>query len=144
MTSPEICAEKALVQLERLNDRVEALNATMSEMAKDTKRIAVIEERHLATAAAVERAFVEIGKIQTSAAEQAERNEVAHHGYDKWIWISTGAMLTISVVWTIFGVYLADAVKDTVKGVAEMRMHIVMDKVVAPDDVRSIHRTEAK
>lgn len=111
---------RIVAQLEMLNKQIDTMNVTMHEMVQDTKKIAVLEERHASFAAAIERAFISIKRVEADVEAAAVENAKAHKSYDRWINIMTGVVLTVSVLWTVFGVVVSDAVRENMRVVARI------------------------
>lgn len=115
---------KIVAQLEMLNKQIDTMNVTMHEMVQDMKKIAVLEERHTSSAAAIERAFASIKKTEDALALAMEMNAKAHKGYDRWINIMTGVIFAVSILWTVFGVFISDTVRENIRAVTKMEMHM--------------------
>ena len=115
------------ILMERLNqmaDNIAHMRLAVDEMRSEVAQIGILEEKHSTATASIERAFAEIKRLDLALLDHAKDDGREHSKFNKAIWFSTGFALAVSVLWTIFGVYLADSLKDTVKGVAEMRYHM--------------------
>ena len=129
-------------QLEALNQNVMMMRLSITEMAEDTRKIALLEERNVTQGQAIERAFGEIKVLQTKHDNHEKEATAKRTQYDRVINILVGAGMAICVLWTVFGLFIAGEMKDSVATLSEMRVHIQTDKLTDPEQVRLIIREE--
>ena len=108
-----------------VNDALSRLETKIDLMAIQLSKVSILEERHVTQGGAVDRAFVAIGKIETKQGS-----------HDRFIWMTTGGAIAVSVMWTLFGGWLLSQTTSTMQAVAEMKVHIATDKVTTREDVQ--------
>lgn len=125
------------VEIRNMAENISHMRASIDNMAREFNRLSVLEERHESQSQAMERAFSEIvavsKKLETYEANVGKKNEY----YDRWVNRLIGASMAIVVVWTVFGVWVSNTVKEVALAVEQMKFHIATDKVLSPDDVRN-------
>lgn len=128
------------VEIRNMADNVAHMRNSIDGMTAELKKISVLEEKHAHQSQSLGRAFVDIEKLESDLLEHKAASSKELESVKRIIWFGTGFLFAVSVLWTVFGVYMADTVRDTVKGVAEMRNHTLIDRVTSPDQVREIQQ----
>lgn len=127
------------VEIRNMAENIAHMRRSIDGMTEELKKISVLEEKHSHQSQSLGRAFADIEKLENALSDHQAQMTKDHEGVKRVIWFGTGFLFAISVLWTVFGVYLADTVRDTMKGVSEMRNHITMDRVMTPEQVREIY-----
>ena len=111
-------------QYNSMTDTLSRLETKLDAIAISLAKVAVLETKHDNQNGALERAFTAINKL-----------EATQSGHNKFIWMTTGGAIVLSVMWTMFGGWLMSQMADTRNAVAEMRSHIASDKLTSVDDL---------
>lgn len=129
------------VLLQTLSDNVANLAIEVRKNTEQLSRLAVLEANHNNASQAIDRAFKSIERLEAkleanekSRTDLEEKNQVEHRTLEKWIWTVSGAAIAVSILWTVFGAYVNDMIRENQKAVSEFRYHIASDKLVAPED----------
>lgn len=128
-------ADVIQAQLKAMTETLLHVRATVDAMNVELKKISVLEEKHSNHSQALSRAFTEIEKLEEALLDHQRLDQEDHDDFKKTIWFTSGFAVAVSVLWTVFGIYLSDAVKDTMKGVAEMRAHTADRAVHVPPPI---------
>lgn len=111
------------------------MRTALEEVTKELRKITILEERNAQHAKSLDNAFTSLRTLE-------ESNNIAHTRYDKFIWFATGVTSALSVIWTIFGVYITSNVQETMLAVKHIEQHVESDKITTTDDVREIIEKE--
>jgi len=142
MTEPTEKIATLQSEVKTLTEAVRELTVSMQKNNERLERLAVLEVSHRNSDQAIGRAFEALKAHEIEAERMHAANEAAHKSYDKAIWSALGFSAAVTVFWTIFGVGAKNTIEDVAKTVAEMKVHVVQDKVLTENDVYKIHREQ--
>lgn len=124
-------------EVHALTRSMETMTSTMERVTEKLERLVAMEVLVQGNEQAINRAFAEISTVNRDRKEDRERVEKKHGSYDKSLNVAIGFMLAVSVFWTVTGYRLNSIIDDQVQVSAEMRRHIIDDRIKTPEDVRS-------
>jgi len=110
----------------------------MQKIAEAVTRLAVLEEKHTAQSGAINRAFSSLKAVEESVAKHEKADDEKHASLERTMAFVKGILITVSVLWTVFGVFISDTVRETVKAVEVIKVHVNEDKVKSPEDVKKL------
>jgi uncharacterized protein YoxC len=140
MTEPTEKIATLQSEVKTLTEAVRELTTSMQRNNERLERLAVLEVSHRNSDHAIGRAFEALKAHEATAENRFLVNEKEHKSYDKAIWSSAGFTAAVIVFWTIFGIGMKSTIDDVVKTVAEMRAHVVQDKVMSDNDLYKFHK----
>lgn len=116
-------------EIRSMSENVAHMRTSIDGMAQELRKVAVLEEKHNGHDAALQRAFTEVKDVEAQLLAHIKSDTKEHDGFKKALWFSTGFAVAVSVLWTVFGLYLGDSVRETFKAVGELRAHVA-DKTI--------------
>ena len=125
-------------EIKALNDNVVRLTSGVDENTKQLSRLAVLENDYSHQSSALGRAFSEIEQLRSDITDKESKNDSDHSVYFKYIWISTGFCIAVSIMWTLVGYRVNSQIDETVKTVHKMGIHIASDKITSEADLKGI------
>lgn len=131
MSNEETGIEVLRSELRNMSDNIVLMRHSIDEMNSELKKIGVLELKHSIQEKSLE-------EVQEKEEQYQAKNMDDHRKYDKFMWVSTGFIMAISVGWTVLGVYIADSIKDTIKSVSEVKAHMANDRLTDPEEVRKL------
>ena len=123
-------------EIKALSENVVRLTSVVDENTKQLNRLAVLENNHAHHSQALGRVFSNIETMQTEIKENFNSNAKEHSVYFKHVWMAVGFCTALTCMWTLFGYRINAQMDEQMKIIAEMRIHMVTDKVVNERDVR--------
>lgn len=135
---PPVPLGELRVEIRTLSDNVAKLTAVVDENTRQLNRLAVLETNHNHQGEALGRAFKDVEALQKEFYDHVKSNDNEHKGYSKYVWITTGFCLAVSVLWTVVGYRINAQVDEMMKTMAEVRVHLVSDKINTEEDVRKV------
>lgn len=131
-----------------LNDNITALREEVGRLAQEMRKINVLEERDTTRREELGRAFNAIKELDDRLDKHEKCATEEHRTIDRWRNIIAGGCIVISIMWTVFGAYAMESIKNSSSLLAavntKLEIHIQEDKVKNSDDVRSIHKSMDK
>ena len=135
---PPVPLGELRVEIRTLSDNVAKLTAVVDENTRQLNRLAVLETNHNHQGEALGRAFKDVEALQKEFCEHVKNNETEHKGYSKYVWITTGFCIAVSVLWTVVGYRINAQVDEMMKVMSESRVHSASDKINTEEDVRKV------
>jgi len=130
------------VEMQAWGEKLTLMTEAVTEMRHDLKKLGVLEERHAAHSASLDRAFKSIAELEAEHVSHLNDAQAKRGQYDKALWTATGFIFAVSVGWTMLGVFMISTVQDVLKTTSQMQIHIKTDEVTRMEDVREIHKKE--
>lgn len=123
-------------EIKALSENVVRLTSVVDENTKQLNKLAVLENNHAHHSQALARAFSNIETMETEIKDNFNTNAKEHSVYFKYVWMAVGFCTALTCMWTLFGYRINAQMDEQMKIIAEMRIHMVTDKVVNERDVR--------
>lgn len=133
-----------VASVDALSENVKRLTATVDENNKQLARLSVLEAQHNNQNASIERAFDSIKTIRQQFDSECEENEKEHKRYDRYVWTCIGFGAAISLLWSILGVRMMNAIDSAQGSIAQMELHMKQDHIVSEQDVKNTIAREQK
>ena len=125
-------------EIRSLSENVVRLTSVVDENTKQLNRLAVLENNHAHHSQALGRAFSNIETMQTEIKDNFTANAKEHNIYFKYMWMATGFCMALTCMWSLFGYRINQQMDELMKIIAEMRVHLVTDKITNDRDVREV------
>jgi len=118
-----------------LTGEVKRLTITVDENNRRLERVSVLEANHDTQSNALGRAFDEIeelrkdvegeiSEIRREVGAARSENATEHKGYDRYIWVCIGFASAISIMWSILGYRLNQALDQHQSTIARMEAYM--------------------
>ena len=125
-------------EIKALSENVVRLTSVVDENTKQLNRLAVLEDNHTHHSQALGRAFSNIETMQTEIKDNFTTNAKEHNIYFKYMWMAIGFCMALTCMWSLFGYRINQQMDEQMKIIAEMRVHLVTDKITNDRDVREV------
>lgn len=110
------------VKLAHLEDKLDSLradiakaNSTLERLGERMAIVPLMEERIHRTQASVDAAFTLIRKVEERVDANKTAQEVRNAKVDKTLYLATGFVLALSVIWGLVGTYVGNSVSEVLK-----------------------------
>ena len=126
-----------------LNQNVQRLTEVVDRNTQQLNKIEVLEANHNHHGAAIDRAFLEVRRVESGsltgiarvekalkAHEQEDNSE--HEKFRRVVWFASGFLSAVSIGWTLLGYRINTQIDEMVRTQEQMRVHISAPHAPAP------------
>lgn len=110
-------------EIRGMSENIAHMRVAVDSMAQELRKVAVLEEKHNGHDASLKRAFSEIKRVEDELDLHKLADVKEHDGFKKAIWFTSGMACAVSILWTVFGIYMVDVVRENIKAVAQIQAH---------------------